>query len=72
MIGRDRDDPTIDWDDHIEYCRGREICELAVRMWKTIPNPNYNAAEETPERKEITVELRFHSACLKEPNASCG
>jgi hypothetical protein len=66
MIGRDRDDPMIDWDNHIEYCSGCEICEIAVRMWKTVPNPTYKPGQDQipPEPKETTLELRFHSNCL--------
>lgn len=35
MIGRDEADPV--WKDHIEYCAGCEVCEIAVRMWKDDP-----------------------------------
>jgi hypothetical protein len=31
MIGRDEADSV--WEDHIEYCIGCEICEIAVRLW---------------------------------------
>jgi hypothetical protein len=55
MIGRDRDDPMIDWDDHIEYCGGCEICEIAVRVWK-----------DNPEKETELLELRFHSKCVNE------
>jgi hypothetical protein len=64
MIGRDRHDPMIDWDDHIEYCVGCEMCEIAVRMWKTVPNPNYKPGQDLATATEITLELRFHSNCL--------
>jgi hypothetical protein len=30
MIGRDEADPI--WEDHIEYCIGCEVCEIAVRV----------------------------------------
>jgi hypothetical protein len=64
MIGRDRDDPMIDWDDHIEYCCGCESCEIAVRMWKTFPNPVPPKEGEADWTPTITLELRFHSGCL--------
>jgi hypothetical protein len=50
MIGRDEWDPARE--DHIDYCTGCEICELAVRMWKDDP--------EHPGKK---LELRFHGKC---------
>jgi hypothetical protein len=58
MIGRDRDDPMIDWDDHIEYCGGCEVCEIAVRTWR----PNLQKPGES-------LELRFHPNCISEINA---
>ncbi len=51
IIGRDEEDPF--WEDHIEYCAGCEICEIAVRMWTTDPG-------------EKCRELRFHNKCLSE------
>jgi hypothetical protein len=53
MIGRNENDPA--WEDHIEYCAGCEICEIAVRMWET-----------RPEKSTKTLELRFHNKCLIE------
>jgi len=50
MIGRDEADPV--WEDHIEYCAGCEVCELAVRMWK-----------DDPEHPAEKLELRFHARC---------
>jgi hypothetical protein len=55
MIGRDRDDPMIDWEDHIEYCGGCEFCEIAVRMW-----------QPDPKQADESFELRFHTKCLNE------
>jgi hypothetical protein len=51
MIGRDERDPF--WEDHIEYCAGCEVCEIAARMWDV-------------RHKAIgkTLELRFHNNCL--------
>jgi hypothetical protein len=51
MIGRHERDPV--WEDHIEYCIGCEICEIAARMWDV-------------RHKAIgkTLELRFHNDCL--------
>ena len=57
MIGRDEADPI--WEDHIEYCAGCEICEIAARMWTT-------------DLGKKCLELRFHNKCLAEillPNA---
>jgi hypothetical protein len=51
MIGRDERDPA--WKDHIEYCPGCEVCDIAVRVWKDDPN-----------RPEEKLELRFHPGCL--------
>jgi hypothetical protein len=53
MIGRGERDPV--WEDHIEYCGGCEVCEIAVRVWK-----------DTPEKKAELLELRFHSKCVNE------
>ena len=53
MIGTDPEDPV--WEDHIEYCTGCEICEIAARMWK--PHPDHAAK---------ILELRFHNKCLNE------
>jgi len=53
MIGRDEADPI--WEDHIEYCGGCEICEIAVRMWC-----------DDPKEPGKLLELRFHSKCLSE------
>jgi hypothetical protein len=39
------------WEDHIDYCIGREICEIVVRLWQ--PGPQ-------------TLELRFHTKCFNE------
>jgi hypothetical protein len=49
MIGRDEADPV--WEDHIEYCIGCEVCEIAVRLWP--PGPQ-------------TLEVRFHTKCFNE------
>jgi hypothetical protein len=62
MIGRDEEDPV--WEDHIKYCVGCEICEIAVRMWKTAPNPTPKKDDEENREPTITLELRFHSKCL--------
>ncbi len=53
MIGRDERDPV--WEDHIEYCIGCEVCEIAVRMWN-----------DHPEKAGKALELRFHPKCVKE------
>jgi len=52
MIGRDETDPI--WKDHIQYCAGCEICEIAIRMWK-----------DDPDRPGEKLELRFHGTCLE-------
>jgi len=60
MIGRDERDPV--WKDHIEYCPGCDVCEIAARMWR-----------DDPDRTGEKLELRFHNKCLKEillPNAN--
>jgi hypothetical protein len=49
MIGRDEADPV--WEDHIEYCVGCEVCEIAVRTWR--PDPE-------------SLELRFHVKCFNQ------
>ena len=49
MIGRDEADPV--WEDHIEYCIGCEICEIAVWVWR--PDPE-------------STELCFHVKCFNE------
>jgi hypothetical protein len=54
MIGRNEADPI--WEDHIEYCAGCEICEIATRIWKDHP--------DRPGKMEL--ELRFHNKCLNE------
>jgi hypothetical protein len=51
MIGRDERDPV--WEDHIEYCAGCEVCEIAVRVW----NGHSEKAREA-------LEIRFHPRCL--------
>ena len=38
------------WEDHIEYCVGCEVCEIAVRLWRRNPESS---------------ELRFHVKCFK-------
>ena len=53
MIGRDDADPI--WEDHIEYCLGCEVCEIAVRMWK-----------DDPKKQGEVLELRFHRKCVTE------
>jgi hypothetical protein len=53
MIGRDEADPI--WEDHIEYCPGCEVCEIAVRVWK-----------DDPKKQGEVVELRFHPKCVSE------
>ena len=53
MIGTDPEDPV--WEDHIEYCTGCEICEIAARMWN--PHRDHTAK---------MLELRFHNKCLNE------
>jgi hypothetical protein len=53
MIGRDERDPV--WEDHIEYCIGCEVCEIAVRMWKA-----------DLEKQGEALELRFHAKCVSE------
>lgn len=53
MIGRHEADPA--WEDHIEYCAGCEVCEIAVRMWE-VPR----------EKRGDSRELRFHNKCLNE------
>jgi hypothetical protein len=53
MIGRDERDPV--WEDHIEYCAGCEVCEIAVRVWK-----------DNPEKRGEVIEIRFHSKCVNE------
>jgi hypothetical protein len=49
MIGRAEADPV--WEDHIEYCVGCEVCEIAVRLWR--PGPR-------------SSELRFHVKCFNQ------
>ena len=39
------------WEDHIEDCVGCEVCEIAVRLWRTNPESS---------------ELRFHVKCFNE------
>ena len=39
------------WEDHVEYCIGCEVCEIAVRLWR--PGPE-------------NLELRFHVKCFNE------
>ncbi len=51
MIGRDPDDAV--WEDHIEYCTGCEICEIALRVWK-----------DNPDHPGSLLELRFHQSCM--------
>ena len=51
MIGRDQNDPA--WEDHIEYCAGCELCEIAVRLFE----PHRNAPDKV-------LELRFHPKCF--------
>ena len=70
MIGTDELDPIRE--DHIDYCGGCEICEIAVRMWKTIPNPDCKAGQDLATPKEIILELRFHTACLSGLLDGCG
>jgi len=53
MIGRDEADPI--WDDHIEYCAGCEICEIAARIWR-----------RHTEKPGESLELRFHPKCVIE------
>ena len=53
MIGRDEFDPA--WEDHIEYCAGCDVCEIAVRM--------FDVHHTAPGK---TLELRFHNKCLNE------
>ena len=53
MIGRDEADPI--WEDHIEYCIGCEVCEIAARLWK-----------DNSEKRGKLLELRFHPKCLNE------
>jgi hypothetical protein len=53
MIGRDERDPA--WEDHIQYCVGCEVCEIAIRVWK-----------DHPEKKGLALELRFHPNCVNE------
>jgi hypothetical protein len=53
MIGRYEADPV--WEDHIEYCIGCEVCEIAIRVWK-----------DHPEKKGLLLELRFHPNCVNE------
>ena len=43
------------WEDHIEYCVGCEVCEIAVRIWA-----------DHPEKKGLALELRFHPNCVNE------
>jgi hypothetical protein len=62
MIGRAEADPV--WEDHIQYCIGCEVCEIAVRMWKTAPNPTPKKDGEENREPTIILELRFHSKCL--------
>jgi len=51
MIGRYEADPV--WEDHIEYCIGCEVCEIAVRIWR-----------RNPDRHGESLELRFHPKCV--------
>lgn len=51
MIGRNEFDPA--WEDHIEYCIGCEICEIAIRLWRG-----------NPDSERDSLELRFHSKCF--------
>jgi hypothetical protein len=44
-----RADPV--WEDHIEYCIGCEVCEIAVRLWRRNPESS---------------ELRFHVKCFNQ------
>jgi hypothetical protein len=53
MIGRDERDPV--WKDHIKWCAGCEVCEIALRMWKDDPN-----------KQGEVLELRFHPKCVSE------
>jgi len=53
MIGRDEADPI--WEDHIEYCIGCEVCEIAVRTW-----------EDDSSHPGEKLELRFHTNCVIE------
>jgi hypothetical protein len=53
MIGRYEADPV--WEDHIEYCVGCEVCEIAVRIWRP-----------DTEKPGASFELRFHTKCLNE------
>jgi hypothetical protein len=39
--------------DHIEYCVGGEICEIAVRLWRTNPKgmePRFRVTEVIVKR----------------------
>jgi hypothetical protein len=53
MIGRAEADPV--WEDHIQYCIGYEVCEIAVRIWVV-----------RPEKRGLALELRFHPNCVNE------
>jgi hypothetical protein len=50
QIGVSRDAP--EWQDHIEWCAGCEICEQPVRLFE----PNERGSRE----------LRFHTKCFNE------
>ena len=54
MIGRDEADPV--WEDHIQYCIGCEVCEIAVRVWK----------DDSEKGLRQLLELRFHPNCVNE------